>query len=355
MQKWTKPSWKIKCATSYVVDPSLRPSALAHPFPLLTQGGDAEHSVLVKGLDMALLERMKYQQASVSDKTLEEVEDELDLALLEKASGKAAKGKGKRTRDEMIAEMKAGRGGAAAGEEEGKGEGKGKEGKFKPVKRDGWKAVGAAPPPPAEGEKKLRKKKKKVKQDDSTAAPPPPPPAAEVKPQPLPLLQPTVDLEDDEFDIFGGAGDYKGLDTDSDSDNEGKIKEEAPPPPAAAAGAAKRSYFDDEEEDESITTGPSAVTNLASTAAAIDGSAASGDKRRREVGSDGEEEDDGPTMKLQPLSGSRLSARELLELDDAAAKEEKRKEVSSPISMLTSRRVADPSLCSIVNRRRHIS
>lgn len=297
---------------------------------------------MVKGLDMALLERMKHQQANESDKTLEEMEDELDQALLHKASGK---GKAKRTRDEMIAEMKASRaGGAAAGEEEGqqKETEVKKDPRFKPIAKDGWKAVGAAP---AAGEKKLRKKKKKVAVDPaptaptaSTSAAPPPPsasaPPAEPAARPLPLLQPTVDLSDDEFDIFGGAGDYKGLDTDSDdSDAEQKPTKEAltiaaPPPPPAAANAVKRSYFDEDEEEMSLTTAPSSVTNLASTAGGPEGPG--GEKRKREVGSDGEEQEDNERpMKLQPLSGSRISARELLEMDDAAAKEEKRKEVST--------------------------
>ena len=293
--------------------------------------------MLVKGLDMALLERMKHKQANESDQTLEEMEDELDQALLEKASGK---GKAKqRTRDEMIAEMKASRGSGAAvpGETVKDEKDVKKDSRFKPIAKDGWKAVGATP---AAGEKKLRKKKKvKVAEpavstsstipaaSTSTAAPPPttaPTPLTEPVPRPLPLLQPTVDLSDDEFDIFGDAGDYKGLDTDSDdSDAEKKPKKEetsVPPPPARTApDAGKRKYFDDEEEDVSLTTAPSAVTNLASTAAAAE--AAGGEKRKREVGSDGEEQEERP-MKLQPLSGSRISARELLEMDDAAAAEE---------------------------------
>ncbi|ORY70628.1 hypothetical protein BCR35DRAFT_322216 [Leucosporidium creatinivorum] len=310
-------------------------------------GGDAEHSVLVKGLDMALLERMKHQQANESDQTLEEMEDELDRALLEKASGP----KGKKTRDEMIRELKArAGGGAGAGAVEEKPEAQEekpkKDSRFKPIAKDGWKAVGSAPAT-ATGEKKMRKKKK-VKVADpaapstfnstSTSAPPPPPPSAPVEPapKPLPLLQPTVDLDDDEFDIFGDAGEYKGLDTDSDdSDDEtkakgkGKGKERAvaappPPPPAAAAGGVKRSYFDDEEEDMSLTT---------ARPAAVEGGASAGEKRRREVGSDGEEEEEERPMRLQPLSGSRLSARELLDMDDAAAKEEKRKERKAHFTM----------------------
>jgi IK cytokine len=280
---------------------------------------------------MALLERMKHKQANESDKTLEDVEDELDRALLEKP--KPAKG-GKRTRDEMIAELKASRSGAGdLGVPGGAGDGLEKvkkDPRFKPIakleagvsrakeKEVGWK--------PVEGEKK-RRKKKRVKVDDPSVPVNTPlaPPAA----LPLPIPVPTIDLDDDEFDIFGDAGDYKGLDTDSDDDDAlTAAKSKTPtsaPAPSTTTLPAKRSYFDDEDEESiSLSTAPSAVTNLAATSARASKNTAGG--------SDGEQEQDdggeGRPMRLQPLSGSAIpSVRDLLDLDAAQEKEEKRKEV----------------------------
>lgn len=272
--------------------------------PLTPQGGDAEHSVLVKGLDMALLARMKEEQSRESDQTIEEVESELDSALAEKPK--------KRTRDEMVAELKALRGvvgGANEVESEDALEKAKTARRFKPI---GFKPIGKGSVKgkekevPEGGEKKRRKKKVKVVEAPVAA----PTPVATIAPPTVPLLAD----DDDEFDIFGGAGEYKGL--DSDSDDEAKPSTTLPPPPPLAA--SKRKYFDDEDDDRAMaSTAPSSVRNLAAAQAA---------------GEDGEEEEvtEARPMRLQGLSGSMApSARDLLDMDAAAEKAEKRKAVRS--------------------------
>lgn len=319
---------------------------------------------------MALLEREKAKVAGISDQTLEDMEDELDRQLLERKA-KAATGK-KRTRDDIIAELKArntsGGGGVAVetavGAEHDKQQ---SNSRFKPIgASSGWKKVAAATSETAEPEKKKRRKRKVVAvQHEADVAPspakdptPPPAPAparAEPAPQPLPLMKPTVDLEDDNFDIFGDAGDYKGLDTDSDSDSDSgldetqkkeavtaneheehkpEIKSEVSPVPNPHASTSKRKYFDDddEEENEPDTTAPSQVTKLG----AANASANADRLRRSGAGSraagadepeDGEEEQQRP-MRLQPLSKSAIpNVKDLLDMDREAEKEEKRKEV----------------------------
>ncbi|GAA5895773.1 uncharacterized protein JCM6883_001617 [Sporobolomyces salmoneus] len=322
-------------------------------------GGDAEHSILVKGLDMALLERRKLELSATQEKELEDVEDELDRQLekpTKKGKGKEKEGTKGKTRDELLEELKKSRSSASGSggfKPIGEGEGLGK----------GWKKLGAPTTTTTEGgggggEKKLRKKKKKVPVESSapTAAASSQPPVAStssvsvpVAPLPLPTDETTEGGgfgSDD--DIFGDAGSYKGFDSDSDSDADAdapsskpakplttmatKVKTEDEPSSTTTLGA-KRKYFDDDDDKEEgdsqpITTAPSAVTDLASRQASHVASTSAQTSRDRGLGSDDDEEDDEmdtSTVKLQPLSGGRgPSVRELLEMDKAAEEEEKR-------------------------------
>ncbi|SCZ87536.1 BZ3500_MvSof-1268-A1-R1_Chr2-2g05002 [Microbotryum saponariae] len=286
-------------------------------------GGDAEHTVLVKGLDMALLERMKAQQAAGADQSLEDVEDELDLVLADKA--KKAEEKKKRTRDDLIAELKASKGGSKSDRPAAGGQSV-KDPRFKPV---GFKPIGHD----SETEPKKKKKKKKVKVAEQVATAGDAAASASEVSKPLPIPPPTIDVEaDDDLDIFGDAGEYKGLDTDSDDNDNHEATaarkeptfEQTAAPPGNATAAVKRSYFDDEEEDEDVerSTAPDSVTNLASSkqpaVKMTDSNAIMGE---------GEEEEEQRPMRLQPLSKSAIpNVKELLAMDAAAEKEEKRKE-----------------------------
>ncbi|CEQ41211.1 SPOSA6832_02905, partial [Sporobolomyces salmonicolor] len=330
-------------------------------------GGDATHSILVKGLDLALLERMKHEQAKLAEQSLEDVEDELDRALNEapvaSSSTSAARapvppGKSK-SRDELLAELKAMRGGAA-GAVEGQ-----KDSRFKPIGAPapssakgkgkevaaGWKAVGASAS--AEGEKKRKKKKKVVAAaatpsdavaSSSSAARPSP--ATDAAPLPPPA-EPAPEFDSDD-DIFGDAGSYKGFDSDSDSDSNAV----PPPQPSSAAPPAlpegppppKRKWFDDGDEEDAapISTAPTAVTDLAAKQAAAAAAAAELPRSRRKTRSnaagdddhdddadaDGDGDGDVLPMRLEPLAGSAVpSVRDLLAMDAAAEKDEQRKAV----------------------------
>ncbi|TNY24332.1 hypothetical protein DMC30DRAFT_163435 [Rhodotorula diobovata] len=326
-------------------------------------GGDAHHSVLVKGLDHALLARKKHEAALEADAELEDVEDALDEAFeaapAPAPAPSAAAKKGK-SRDDLLAELKAMRAGAAAelgpasaveGQEEPK-----KDSRFKPIGADrkgkgkevpaasggaGWKAVGAAGGDAA-GEKKRRKKKKVAPAGEGGASAPAaaePTPAKEPTPPPTkPTLppQPAPDDFDDDADIFGDVGEYGGLGSDSDDDDEaaGASSARQPPPPrpaataeGSAAAGTKRKYFDDDEEDDlNLSTAPNAVTDLAEKQAAADAAAALAGQGDEGAGEDIEEGGEVRPMRLQGFSSSKgPSARDLLEMDKEAEAEEKRK------------------------------
>ncbi|GAA5917376.1 hypothetical protein JCM8208_003890 [Rhodotorula glutinis] len=331
-------------------------------------GGDAHHSVLVKGLDHALLARKKHEAALEADAELDDVEDALDEAFEAQPAGSAqqsaadevrgssaAKGKGK-SRNELLAELKAMRGGTEGGAAAAAEAGQGQASRFKPIGADrkgkgkegaagagpGWKSVGA-PGADAGGEKKRRKKKKVAPGGDdsaatataaataSTARPPPPP-------QPAAPPPPPVDDFDDDADIFGDVGEYGGLGDDSDSDDDaGSARPAAPPPPAPLAAAAapsttsaKRKYFDDDDDKLDLSTAPSAVADLAAKQAAADAAAllAGEDGAGSDHDGEGAQSGDEPakSTRLQGLSSSKgPSARDLLEMDKEAEAEDKRK------------------------------
>ncbi|KAI5477003.1 hypothetical protein MNV49_006961 [Pseudohyphozyma bogoriensis] len=295
-------------------------------------GGDAEHSVLVKGLDMALLERMKNKQSLEAELSLEDAEEALDKALAAPVEKKKRK-----TRDEIIAELKASRaaGGAGAGDEEGKQREKEEAEKLEQAKMAGrFKPIGApkvSKKPGKEVEGREKKKRKKIKTTSTSETAPSTSTATAKAPSPPPKsTKATVEVPEDfdaDADIFGDAGDYKGLTSGSDSDDDdgeggAKSKPEVEPQPSTMTAAGKRKYFSDDEDDEGPlpSTVPSAVTNLAN-APSGEGGARSGEGEGSE-----EEEEDLRTMRLQPLAGSSVpSVRDLLDIDKAAEADEKKK------------------------------
>ncbi|GAA5991074.1 hypothetical protein JCM10908_006526 [Rhodotorula pacifica] len=342
-------------------------------------GGDEHHSILVKGLDIALLERKKAELAQRAEQELDDVEDELDAAFennpappvtaaasppptaskvkvaSNSTAGGAAPAKRKKTRDELLAELKAMRAGGGAGAVSPDAAPAGAasaDSRFKPIGStakvadkkgkgkevaSGWKAVGASAP--EGGEKKKRKKRKVVPAVDDAATitsaaastvpkqPASPPPKAAPLPPPVPAPE---DIDDD-MDIFGDVGDYKGLDTDEESDVEGGAAAAAAAAPQnATLPPAKRKYFDDEDEDDEridTSTAPTGMEDLAAKQAAANAAAAAGtgrgSKRDGEAPEEGEEREDRP-MRLEGLSGAGPSVKELLEMDKAAEAEEKR-------------------------------
>ncbi|KAJ3921787.1 hypothetical protein F5877DRAFT_7661, partial [Lentinula edodes] len=64
-------------------------------------GGDGEHSILVKGLDMALLQQNKAKAATATDE-----DESLEQAYTQSASEPIVSSTKKRTREEIIRELK---------------------------------------------------------------------------------------------------------------------------------------------------------------------------------------------------------------------------------------------------------
>ncbi|GAA6059969.1 hypothetical protein JCM10212_001318 [Sporobolomyces blumeae] len=387
-------------------------STLEHQLAYL--GGDAHHSILVKGLDRALLERNKAKLAGDVDQSLDDVEDQLDRCLVDRDGAEAhavagtrqGKGKGKekevvetkkgKSRDDLLAELRArkGKGGPIEGDQAplsaSSGAAGGGLGK-------GWKRLGAgtpgsgfAPVDDARGEEQKKRRKKKKKVVDSGAPPAPstggpadmmtkegsPPLDSSANSLPVtgsastgvdpPPIEAVNDFGDGDDDIFGDAGSYKGFDSDSDRDEDEKDKSKPDDPRpsepassstsltavkystgdstiAASRGPAGRNWFEEDEADqdaEPISTAPVGVHDLASrqashVAARSGPRTAAGAKDDDDDAMDRDDDDDddgrggeaGVPTKLVPLSGSKgPSVRELLEMDKAAADEEKRRE-----------------------------
>jgi IK cytokine len=292
--------------------------------------------VLVKGLDTALADRMRLASSNPSS-TLSAAEAEalldLELSLPTQNLNEPIITK-KRTRDELLKELKASRlsGMGLVGEEERElvGELKGREEEaFKAAKKEGrFKPIGAPAPSSKknksikdDGSGKVRRKKKKVVvvQEEMKIE--------EI--QPIATSSTTIiDDEEEDDDIFGGAMEYKGLGSDSDDAHEDADEIKPVVNLVAASTSTKRNYFDDNEEDSLTTAGgaPSSIANIAATAESMRKG-----KGKGRAGMDDDEEgifDPDKPMRLQGLSDGRtIDARSLLDYDAAAEKEEKRKEV----------------------------
>ncbi|KIY62248.1 hypothetical protein CYLTODRAFT_494755 [Cylindrobasidium torrendii FP15055 ss-10] len=266
-------------------------------------GGDSEHTVLVKGLDLALLEQNKAKAAIsvTADEDLEEAFAEMPK---------------KRTREDIVRELKEKRGHIVTPSTEPS---QPTTSKFKPV---GFKPVGASEDAakkkkkkaktPADGEPKKKKRKvaviaeagpsqtKAVEQPIVVASQPSPPPA---EPEPV----------DDDLDIFADAGDYDGLnmdDADDDDVDEGHHSDgelRQAPDEGIAQPIVRGHWFGDERSPSPAPERPSALSIPSSSAA-----------------DPVVEEGEVAPLRLQGLDGS-MSVKEMLALDQEAARDEKRR------------------------------
>ena len=224
----------------------------------------------------------------------------------------------KKSRQELIRELKEKRGQHKSGENEvvdaGIEEAK-KAGKFKPI---GFKPIGGD----SEGKKRKKekeggdKKKKKRKVEEAKdqpaeasgstqpSAPPVPatlpekgkPPAPGFKPEPL----------DPDFDIFAGVGEYTGeVEDDEEADEHTATEGSQEPPPDV--DQPRRGWFD---KPKSPAPPPREPTPPPA---------------EEPSGTKDEEMEEEPTpVRLTPLVSS-MSAKDILAMDEAVAKEEKRK------------------------------
>ncbi|KAH9852649.1 RED-like protein N-terminal region-domain-containing protein [Lenzites betulinus] len=328
-------------------------------------GGDSAHTVLVKGLDFALLEQARARAAAESAAT-----DDVSL----EAAYRAAPPPVRRTRAEILRDLKSKRApgeGAvmdavdadkakAQAEEDARAlEAAKKAGKFRPI---GFKPVGGGAP--EKGEKAKRKKKVKAGEPEengerrkkrkvvSTAvgivqeSPPredgadeagpstsaPATTEAPAKPAPAPEPEPV----DEDFDIFADAGEYTGVDLGDDSDSDGGAgagAAGAPPEEGEVPEARPRKWLttsDDERELAAPRVSPPPTrSNGSPSGSASPGRRAGGRGKSPAVAvEDGEmdEEDEERPMRLQPLASSALpSIKDLLAMNDETEKAEKRR------------------------------
>ena len=210
-------------------------------------GGDLEHSVLVKGLDFALLEQIKARaEAATEDDDLLELAYKGDTPEQSSQQPDVSSSK-KRTREDIIKELKNKR---AKGDIDSSAqsltsekdiETAKKEGKFKPI---GFKPIGSSEKSKTGSEdKKKKKKKRKVieekvkvleKPSDTQAQEDKPDNKGVVTEQPtgkgLDIApEPASESIDDDFDIFADAGEYEGINLDDD-DDENDVNEDVPRP-----------------------------------------------------------------------------------------------------------------------------
>ncbi|KAI8996507.1 RED-like protein N-terminal region-domain-containing protein [Trametes punicea] len=342
-------------------------------------GGDSEHTVLVKGLDFALLEQARARAAAEAEAT-EDVS--LEQAYLESTAQPK-----KRTREEILRELKSKRGGAGGQSaevpaalsaadkalEEAK-----KAGKFKPI---GFKPIGASA---EKGEKVKRKKKAKAGEPEengerkkkrkvapsaaaaksyagaNTSAQPareastpgssrdvalnqPEAGPSRSTAEPPPAAVPHPEPPDEDFDIFADAGEYTGVDIGDISDESDEDRSESPgtkhegreeadilgqdaPPPRKWLATSD----DEHESSRGISQPPPPARSVSgkSQSRSVSPQRRAASVHKSPVpAEDGEAEDDEERpMRLQPLASSAVpSIKDLLAMSEEAEKAEKRR------------------------------
>ncbi len=283
-------------------------------------GGDSEHSILVKGLDFALLEQNKARLAS----TLSKQDDEaLEEVFTQTTSAPSAPSSKKRSRADIIKELKEKRADGGVSERSNRETTTDKQSdlaKFRPI---GFKPIGTSTKEKTKKERvkdgdEPKKKKRKVK-----------PSATEQKENGIPSpaayqdntvstsgprkSSPEPDAVVEEFDIFAEAGEYKGVNIESDASNDEEPDNNSHRSPREEPEAENvvvpscRGWFDDAAEpepEEPPAPGPSEQPPP------------------KPVEAEGEE--DG--VRLAPLNSSAMpSIRDFLAMDEAVEKEEKRR------------------------------
>ncbi|KAI5123537.1 hypothetical protein M0805_006697 [Coniferiporia weirii] len=335
-------------------------------------GGDSEHTVLVKGLDFALLEQTRARAAASTSV----VDDEMLEAAFHGAASPSPPAPSvpsavpssskKRTREDLVRELKQKR--AAQGQatgvdvpadvkslEEAK-----KGGNFKPI---GFKPIGAASTSSKTKDKdgkERKKKKRKVEaaggvqtKGDATTTPPEPSKKENLKQESS--SQATVQTRGvdekpqepeppEDFDIFAEAGEYEGVnfDDDDDGDTDPDVRQGEPPIPEASEPKAappeterprspeprpRRKWFDDDEPpspppERALPSRTDAKGKGKSKEGAHSGSP---DEANVDAVADADAEEERPT-RLAPLASSAVpSIRDILAADSALEAERKRR------------------------------
>lgn len=284
-------------------------------------GGDSDHSILVKGLDFALLEQNKARLAS----TLSKQDDEaLEEVFAQTTSAPSASSSKKRSRADIIKELKEKRADGGVSEQSNRETTTERQrqpdpSKFRPI---GFKPIGAPTKDKAKKERikdggEPKKKKRKVKlsaTDQKENVTSPPAPRDQITPTPGPRK--SSPEPEAEFDIFAEAGEYKGVDLESDDSNDeesDKSRHRSPreePQAESATVLPRRGWFAaaaGSEPEKLPAPGPAEEPRPAPGPVEVEA----------------EEETGG---RLAPLNSSAMpSIRDFLEMDEAEGKEEKRR------------------------------
>ncbi|KAJ3771186.1 hypothetical protein FB446DRAFT_789849 [Lentinula raphanica] len=296
-------------------------------------GGDSDHSILVKGLDMALLQQNK---AKAKAALATDEDESLEQAFKQSSSSQPKK----RTREDILRELKEKRtqGTTASTMEsadetaQNKNKGKFKPIGFKPIGGDGeQKEKKKKIATKGDGERKKKKRRVEVAADDattvamvvqSTSSTSVPPNA------PLQLHEPEEPEPTEEFDIFAGVGEYEGVgvgdDDDDESGGEENEKKTGKNDELFSSSLRPGQWF---ATDEQMDSGP--PPSPKTTSDVVDEPPQPGPSNsksslipdeERELASDEEQ-----PIRLVPLSSSTLpSIKELLAIDEAAEAAEKK-------------------------------
>lgn len=280
----------------------------------------------MKGLDHSLLDQNKARAALST-----EDDDALEEAFIEATSHTSINVPKKRTREEILRDLKEQRAKNAeqapitADDEVRLLEEAKQKGKFKPI---GFKPIGLA----SEEKKKAKRsaddggrknKKRKVdivnladkagSKDNSLMPPPSVPTKAQAKPKSPEREEPI----DDDFNIFADAGEYEGIDVGDDSDDEDvpRVPRETEEKDESSSSTAPHQWIPT-NETELLPTKPS-MTPLPDVPTQSPSSS-------HKVVSDDEAEDERP-MRLVPLSSSAVpSIKDFLAMDQATSSYDKK-------------------------------
>ncbi|KIK08830.1 hypothetical protein K443DRAFT_493192 [Laccaria amethystina LaAM-08-1] len=297
-------------------------------------GGDGAHSILVKGLDFALLEQNKARSLNSADD-----DESLEKAFLATSSGAPSTVPKKRTREDIIRELKEKRGSkptedasmSKTAEQESRLLEEAKQkGKFKPI---GFKPIGDGDVKKkkkkmeTEGKDGERKKKKRKVEDASkdlngTAVDasgkgsmlPPPVPSKVLETLPPAVSEP--ESLDEDLNIFADVGEYEGvgLESDDDDDNPKKSSDVDTPQEGEVPNIHRRWIGTDEPESTPSANPPESLQKNPTEPLTS-----------HSLPPEGEEEEEQPT-RLVPLASSALpSIKEFLAMEKAAGSYGKRK------------------------------
>ncbi|KAF8448941.1 hypothetical protein L210DRAFT_3523524 [Boletus edulis BED1] len=297
-------------------------------------GGDSQHTILVKGLDMSLLEQNRARAAATTE------DDEiLEQVFVEATSISGPTEPRKRTREDIIRDLKAKRQNGDESADQPAVENPVEDGsileaakkarKFRPI---GFKPIGQTEEKEKSRKRKVKEGKEGVKKKKRNVENTPVPsetnnksteetpavsqecdatePSSSKMPPKLPEPEPAP--LDEDFDIFAGAGDYEGFPVDEESDEENRDMEGiiAPSPSREtvfpAPVVATKGWFDEPEpEVRQASSPPEKSPPVPETIAVVE---------------------EPQEIRLKPLESSALpSIRDFLAMDEAVERAEKRK------------------------------